>query len=114
MYLDLTWLWAFLSGAFLINAIPHFVHGVSGERFFTPFSRLDGAIDGRSSALLNVFWAGFNIVLGYWLLQLGQICVVGNDINKVLFIVGGVLISIILSVTFTRREARVHRSEKKS
>jgi len=32
----------FFGGAFLVNAVPHFVDGVSGRRFQTPFASPPG------------------------------------------------------------------------
>ena len=29
---------AFFAGAFLANVVPHFIHGVSGDAFPTPFA----------------------------------------------------------------------------
>jgi hypothetical protein len=42
----------FLGGAFLANGVPHFVHGVSGAPFQSPFAKPPGV--GESSALSNV------------------------------------------------------------
>ena len=50
-------------GVFLVNAIPHFVSGVMGRRFQSPFARPPGK--GLSSATVNVLWGGFNVVIGY-------------------------------------------------
>lgn len=54
---------AFFAGAFLSNAVPHFVHGVSGNKFPTPFSRPRGV--GLSGSTTNMLWALFNIIIGY-------------------------------------------------
>ena len=53
--------------AFLINGIPHFVHGVSGKQFPTPFSGGAGTLDG---AVRNVFWGAGNLIVGGVLLSL--------------------------------------------
>ena len=53
----------FFGGAFLVNAIPHFVSGVSGRRFPTPFASPPGR--GLSSAFVNVLWGALNLVIGY-------------------------------------------------
>jgi hypothetical protein len=45
----------FFAGVFLTNAIPHFVHGVSGDNFPTPFAKPPGK--GLSSPRINVVWA---------------------------------------------------------
>ncbi|MGA9912227.1 MAG: hypothetical protein WBR17_06780 [Paraburkholderia sp.] len=61
----------FFGGAFLANAVPHFVSGVMGEPFQSPFAKPPGK--GLSSSTVNVLWAFFNIVVGYLL-----ICRVGD------------------------------------
>jgi hypothetical protein len=33
---------SFFAGMFLANAVPHFVHGISGDRFPTPFAHPPG------------------------------------------------------------------------
>ncbi len=55
----------FFGGAFLGNAIPHFVSGMMGRAFQSPFARPPG--EGLSSALVNVGWGAFNIIVGYLL-----------------------------------------------
>jgi len=61
----------FFAGAFLTNAVPHFVNGISGSAFQSPFASPPG--QGLSSALVNVLWGFFNLVLGYLL-----VCKVGT------------------------------------
>ncbi len=53
-------------GAFLANAVPHLVNGVSGNPFQSPFAHPPG--EGLSSALVNVLWGFANIAAGYSLL----------------------------------------------
>jgi hypothetical protein len=55
----------FFGGAFLVNAIPHFVQGVSGRSFPTPFASPPGK--GLSSPMANVLWGTANAVVGYFL-----------------------------------------------
>jgi len=55
----------FFGGAFLTNAIPHFVSGTTGHAFQTPFASPPG--QGLSSAIVNVLWGFFNLVVGYLL-----------------------------------------------
>jgi hypothetical protein len=62
----------FFGGAFLTNAVPHFVSGVMGEPFQSPFAKPPG--QGLSSSTVNVLWGFFNIVVGYAL-----VCRVGNS-----------------------------------
>jgi hypothetical protein len=61
----------FFGGAFLTNAMPHFVSGVRGEPFQSPFATPPG--QGLSSSTVNVLWGFFNIVIGYVL-----VCRVGD------------------------------------
>jgi hypothetical protein len=58
----------FFIGAFLVNAIPHTVQGVSGNKFQTPFSNPRGV--GESSAIVNVIWGLANVVIAIVLLHL--------------------------------------------
>ena len=58
----------FFAGAFLCNAIPHFVQGVSGEKFQSPFAKPPGI--GLSSPRTNVLWGFANVILGYALWRL--------------------------------------------
>jgi hypothetical protein len=56
----------FFGGLFLANAVPHFVPGIMGEPFQTPFAKPPGK--GLSSSTVNVLWAFANLVLAYLLL----------------------------------------------
>src|SRR6202167_1138357 len=53
----------FFGGAFLANAIPHFVSGTMGRPFQSPFAKPPG--EGLSSSTVNVFWGWFNLADGY-------------------------------------------------
>ncbi|HXW16918.1 MAG TPA: hypothetical protein VEJ39_01365, partial [Candidatus Acidoferrales bacterium] len=57
----------FFSGAFLVNAVPHFVSGVCGRSFPSPFSSPPGK--GKSSPLVNVLWSSLNVASGYFLVS---------------------------------------------
>lgn len=61
----------FFGGAFLTNAVPHFVAGVMGKPFQSPFAKPPG--QGLSSSTVNVLWGFLNLVVGYVL-----ICRVGD------------------------------------
>ena len=56
----------FFGGAFLANAIPHFVSGSMGRPFQSPFAKPPG--EGFSSSTVNVLWGMVNAVAGYLLL----------------------------------------------
>ena len=57
----------FMSGAFLANGVPHFVQGISGNPFQSPFAKPPGV--GESSPLINVLWGFGNLVAGALLLR---------------------------------------------
>ena len=61
----------FFGGAFLANAIPHFVSGTMGRPFQSPFAKPPG--QGLSSSMVNVVWGFLNLIVAYLLL-----CRVGN------------------------------------
>jgi hypothetical protein len=84
----------FFGGAFLTNAIPHFVSGVMGRPFQSPFAKPPG--QGLSSSTVNVLWGFFNLAVGYVL-----ICRVGNfDLRSTAHIVAlgsGVLLFAVMT-----------------
>src|SRR5450755_808085 len=55
----------FFGGAFLTNAVPHFVSGAMGRPFQSPFAKPPG--QGLSSPTVNVVWGFFNAVVSYLL-----------------------------------------------
>jgi len=64
----MTWLHLvsyFFGGVFLANVVPHFVSGMMGQPFQTPFAKPRG--QGLSSSTVNVLWGFFNAVAGYLL-----------------------------------------------
>ncbi len=87
----------FFAGAFLTNAIPHFVNGVSGNAFPTPFANPPG--QGLSSPLTNVLWALFNLLAGYLLFRVSRIHS-KSKLALVIFFVGVILMSIMCSIAF--------------
>ncbi len=60
------WTAYFFGGAFLANAIPHWVNGLSGRPFQTPFATPSGI--GLSSSTVNVLWGLANLVVAWLLL----------------------------------------------
>ena len=92
----------FFAGAFLANAVPHFVHGISGDRFPTPFASPPGK--GLSSSIVNMLWALFNLVVGYILFRMENVSS-GGVATLVAFFVGIAAIGIWLSVHFTKKHS---------
>lgn len=93
----------FFAGMFLANVVPHFVHGISGDRFPTPFAHPRGK--GLSSPTVNVVWAQFNLVAGYILFRAGKVSS-GDGSALLIFFAGIVLISTMLSVRFAKKQTR--------
>jgi hypothetical protein len=92
-----------LAGAFLTNVVPHFVHGISGDGFPTPFARPRGK--GLSSPTVNVVWALANLVVGYLLFRVGRVS--SGDVARLVFFFAGIVaISIMGSVSFATKHAR--------
>ena len=88
----------FFGGMFLVNAVPHFVSGVMGRRFPSPFSSPPGK--GESSAIVNVLWGAFNLVVGYLLVfRVGDFLI--RDTGRVLALgVGGLVMAVTLAANF--------------
>src|ERR1700743_2998400 len=70
----MNWLWLvsyFFAGAFAANAIPHFVCGVMGRSFQSPFAKPPGK--GLSTSTVNVLWGFANLAIAYgFILRVGQ------------------------------------------
>lgn len=92
----------FFAGIFLANVVPHFVHGISGDRFPTPFAHPAGR--GLSSPTLNVVWGLINLIGGYFLFRIGKVAS-GDALVVVIFFSGVAAISTILSVRFAKKHA---------
>ena len=90
----------FFGGAFLANAVPHFVSGVMGRPFQSPFAKPPG--EGLSTSTVNALWGFANFVIGYVLM----VCVGNFDLrtadNVVASGVGVLLMSVIAARMFGR------------
>ena len=86
----------FFAGAFLANFVPHFIHGVSGDSFPSPFANPPGK--GLSSPRVNVWWGLLNLVVGYFLYNGGKVS--GNRWALLVFFAGVVVMSVMLSMAF--------------
>lgn len=88
----------FFGGVFATNGIPHFVSGLMGSAFQSPFAKPPGK--GLSSSTINVLWGFFNLAIGYVL-----VCRIGNfnarSSDSVLAVGLGVLVmGVMLARTF--------------
>jgi hypothetical protein len=91
---------AFFSGAFLSNAIPHFVKGVCGDKFPTPFSKPPGK--GLSSAPVNVLWGLFNIITGFLLYKASKVTL-SDTASLVVFFAGFAAMSLMSGSNFQHK-----------
>ena len=87
----------FFAGLFIANTVPHFVHGISGDGFPSPFSTPPGK--GLSSPIVNVLWGLGNLLVGYILIRVGKVTQI-NNWSLLTFFVGIVCMSIMLSIAF--------------
>jgi len=88
----------FFGGAFLINAIPHFVSGVTGHPFPSPFASPPG--QGESSAMVNVLWGTLNFAIAYLLIGRVGTFQLRRTRDALIVGVGGLLMAIMLSQAF--------------
>jgi hypothetical protein len=90
----------FSAAFFLVNGIPHFVNGISGRRFQSPFARPPGI--GESSPIINVLWGFFNLVIGSFLLVGFGDFEIGLNIDTLVTGSGALLMALLLSWHFNR------------
>ena len=91
----------FFAGVILANAIPHFVCGISGNKFPTPFAKPRGR--GLSSPTINVLWGLFNLIIGFVLTKISHLNLADNGMMMTFFI-GIACISIPSSMNFAKKE----------
>jgi hypothetical protein len=98
----------FFGGAFLANAVPHFVSGVMGQPFQTPFAKPPG--HGLSSSTVNVLWGCANFVFAYLLvLRVGQF-----DPRSVACIAPFAIGALLISLLSARHFGELHRGNPPS
>jgi hypothetical protein len=90
----------FFGGAFLANALPHLLNGISGRSFQSPFAKPPGK--GLSSPTVNVLWGFFNLVVAYLLvIRVGDFHL--HDTIQVATLAAGALVmSVMLAISFGR------------
>lgn len=90
----------FFMGVFLVNSIPHFIHGISGDYFPTPFANPPGK--GMSPPFLNVMWGLLNMSVCFLLYKASKISI-SNKWAIILFLIGFVAMSIRLSFALANK-----------
>jgi hypothetical protein len=90
----------FFGGAFLVNAIPHFVSGVTGHPFQTPFAKPPGK--GLSPSWVNVLWSAFNVAVGYLLIIRVGTFDMRDTADVIAAGVGGLVMALVCAKSFGR------------
>ena len=90
----------FAAGAFLSNGIPHFVNGISGRRFQSPFAKPPGI--GESSPIVNVIWGLANLIVGIvMVLEIGEF-EPGFSLDMLVLLIGFSVMALVLAWHFNR------------
>jgi hypothetical protein len=104
-HLEMKWLYLlswFFGGSFPANAAPHWISGITGRPFQTPFAKPPGK--GLSSSTVNVCWGILNAVVGYFLLfQVGHF-----EFRSTLDVAICGLCALLISLFSARHFGRVH------
>jgi len=96
--------WLFCAGLFAANGIPHFVFGIAGREFHTPFFyRLFRKVP---TPLFNVIWGLLNFILAMYLTTLHPVWVWGLNRSTLIFGGGFVFAAVGLSLLFHARSKR--------
>ena len=90
----------FFGGAFLANAVPHFVSGIMGHAFHSPFATPSGV--GLSSPAVNVLWGFFNLSVGYLLVYRVGSFNLRKTLHVVVFGAGVLLMALMSAYVFGR------------
>lgn len=88
---------AFFAGVFLVNTLPHYIHGITGKPFPTPFADPPGK--GLSSPVFNVLWATINFLISFSIFYFAKISKRAKWI-WIAVITGGVVMSLYLAHYF--------------
>lgn len=95
---------AYIIAAFcLANGLPHFLKGICGESFQSPFASPPGV--GESSPVINVFWALANFALAALLVGCAGFFSPGLNTPTYIFVTGFCLAAVILAIVFGRIRA---------
>jgi len=102
----------FGAGLFAANTVPHFVAGVCGRPFQSPFASPSGV--GLSSSVTNVAWGSINAVVAFLLLtKVGTFSIL-NDYHAAAFGVGAFGMASMLGSYFGKFHGGDLKAEKKN
>ncbi|MFR9499746.1 MAG: hypothetical protein SNH18_04810 [Rikenellaceae bacterium] len=88
---------------FATNSLPHIIPGVHGKPFYSPFAK--PPVKGKSSAVVNVLWGFFNIVVAYVIFVAAGINL-RDGAQGAGFLLGILITSLILAITFGANNKR--------
>jgi len=94
----LVYLARFFAGAFLANAVPHFVCGTQGRPFPSPFASPPGR--GDSSPAINVLWGAANAAIAYLLFYRVGSFAMTHSLEVLVAGLGGLVMSVQLASHF--------------
>ena len=108
MSMDLTAAIAYFgAGLFFANGIPHFVNGISGASFQSPFAKPPGV--GESSPVVNVIWGVINFVITYCLLRTVDKFTFSDTLAVTIFLAGVLVAGLGLAWHFGRVRSRARK-----
>ena len=90
----------FFAGALLANGVPHFVEGIAGRRFQSPFASPPGV--GESSPVVNVVWGLANLAAGYALISGVGDFAFGLTRSALMVFLGALVAAVFLAAYFQR------------
>lgn len=93
------YLMCFFGGLFVANFVPHFVEGITGNAFPTPFANPPPPA-GVSNSQTNVIWALSNLIVGYVLLRYGKFRLNGDLVPVIVAFAGFTAAAIMLAGVF--------------
>lgn len=96
----------FFTGVLLVNGLPHFMNGISGNPFQSPFASPPGI--GESSPVINVLWGGANFIAAYALLAFAGFFEIGLNLPSFACLLGGLAIALILAAHFGKVRNRTN------
>jgi hypothetical protein len=96
----------FIAGLLLANGVPHFVQGICGHPFQTPFARPPGV--GESPPIVNVVWGFANLACGAVLLRFFGPRGASAFFGWAAVAVGSFAIAIMLAIHFGKVRAGRH------
>jgi hypothetical protein len=93
----------FIAAAILTNGIPHFISGVCGRPFRTPFVRMTG--EATSPPVVNVVWGWANFLVAFVIFANIGPLYIGTPGDTIFVAAGMLIMGVILATIFGGRKA---------